>query len=74
MMTYMPNRIGVPTPEQLEAEATLTEYRDVAASRDTRVRHAHTAGVSKHRISVLSGLARSTVYDILNGDGETARP
>ena len=55
-----------------EAEELLTEYAAVVASRDARVREAIRAGVSKHRIHVLSGLGRMTVDRILGDGPETA--
>jgi hypothetical protein len=48
-----------------EAELMLTEYAAVVRSRDERVRAAVAAGVSKHRVHVLSGLGRMTVERIL---------
>lgn len=43
-----------------EAEALLTEWAQVTASRDDRIRAARDAGLSKHRIWVLTGIARTT--------------
>lgn len=43
----------------------LTEYAAVVRSRDERVRVAVAAGVSKHRVHVLSGLGRMTIDRIV---------
>jgi hypothetical protein len=48
-----------------EAELMLTEYAAVVRSRDERVRAAVAAGISKHRVHVLSGLGRMTIERIL---------
>ncbi len=48
-----------------EAERSLTEWATVSRSRDDRVRAAVVAGVSKHRVHVLTGLGRNTVDRIL---------
>lgn len=47
------------TPGQ--AEELLTEWAAVAASRDARVLAALDAGLTKHRIHVLTGISRSTI-------------
>jgi hypothetical protein len=59
-----------------EAELMLTEYAAVARSRDERVRFAVEAGVSKHRVHILSGLGRMTIERILAGpdDGPVTDP
>ena len=43
----------------------LTEWATVTRDRDNRVRAAVAAGVTKHRVSVLTGLARTTIDRIL---------
>ena len=48
-----------------EAEAMLTEWATVARDRDTRVKAALAAGLTKHRIHVLTGLGRSTIERIV---------
>lgn len=48
-----------------EAEAMLLEWRTVVRSRDERVRAAVAAGLSKHRVHVLTGIGRMTVDKIL---------
>ena len=58
------------TPE--EAEAMLTEWRTVVRSRDERVRAAVAAGLTKHRVSVLTGMGRSTIDRILASASEEA--
>lgn len=55
-----------------QAERLLIEWAAVSAGRDGRVRTAYASGVSKMRIHELSGLARSTVDQILAG--RTAGP
>jgi hypothetical protein len=50
---------------QEEAERMLTEWAAVTASRDERVRSAVTAGLSKHRVHVLTGIGRTTIDRIL---------
>jgi hypothetical protein len=51
------------TPE--EAEAMLVEWRTVVRSRNERVRAALAAGLTKHRISVVSGISRATIDRLL---------
>jgi len=51
--------------EKAAAERELTGYREVVDRRDDMVRRAHGAGVSKHRIFVLTGISRSTIDRIL---------
>jgi hypothetical protein len=51
------------TPE--EAEQLLIEWARVARDRDNRVRAAIGAGVSKLRVSQLTGIGRSTIDRIL---------
>ncbi len=51
------------TPE--EAEELLTEWVTVTRDRDTRVRAAVAAGVSKYRIHQITGIGRSTIDRIL---------
>jgi len=43
----------------------LTEWAEVTASRDERVRAAVAAGLSKHRVHVLTGIGRTTIDRIL---------
>lgn len=47
------------------AERELTQYRRTVDGRDELVRRANKAGVSKHRIHVLTGIARTTIDRIL---------
>jgi hypothetical protein len=49
-----------------DAEDDLIDYAMTVSERDPRVLRAHKAGVSKRRISALSGLARMTVGKILD--------
>lgn len=45
--------------------------RVVAAERDPLVRGAVARGISKHRVHVLTGIARTTIDDILSrGEGD----
>lgn len=48
-----------------EAERMLIEWASVTRDRDPRVRAAVAAGVSKHRVSTLTGIGRSTIDRIL---------
>jgi hypothetical protein len=48
-----------------EAEELLIEYAAMTASRNARVIAAVGAGVSKHRVYVLTGIARTTIDQIL---------
>lgn len=50
-----------------QAETSLTDWRTVFEQRDQRVRQARAAGLNINRIHHLSGIARSTIYDILDG-------
>jgi hypothetical protein len=60
------------TPE--EAEAMLAEWVAVTRSRDERVRAAVAAGVTKHRVHVITGIGRSTIDRILTpGTGSPAQ-
>lgn len=51
-----------------EAEESLTDYAATVASRDERVRAAVAVGVSKHRVHILTGIARTTIDTILASD------
>jgi len=51
------------TPE--EAERMLIEWTTVTRSRNERVRAALAAGLTKHRISVVSGISRATIDRLL---------
>ena len=55
-----------------EAEAMLVEWRTVTRSRDERVRAAVAPGISKHRVSVLTGVGRFTIDRILASANEEA--
>lgn len=48
-----------------EGEAALKHWREVFDSRDQLIRDAFVADVSINRIATLTGLARTTIYDIL---------
>jgi hypothetical protein len=51
--------------EQATSEKELTAFRATTEGRDGMVRRARTAGISKHRIHVLSGIARTTIDRIV---------
>lgn len=51
--------------ETAAAERELTQYRRTVEGRDALVRRARAAGVSKNRIHVLTGIARTTIDRIL---------
>jgi hypothetical protein len=48
-----------------EAEQMLSEWVIVTRDRDTRVRTAVAAGLSKHRVHLITGIGRSTIDRIL---------
>lgn len=48
-----------------EAEQMLSEWVMVTRDRDSRVRIAVAAGISKHRVHQLTGIGRSTIDRIL---------
>lgn len=50
-----------------DTERQLREWAAINADRDRRIRAAYHAGVTKHRIHVLSGAARMTVENIVKG-------
>ncbi|WP_327100038.1 hypothetical protein OIE68_15435 [Nocardia vinacea] len=52
------------------AEAALTDWRENYERRDSLVRQAYDAGVNVHRIHILTGIGRNTIYRIV---GETAK-
>jgi hypothetical protein len=51
--------------EKLEAERILAEWALCHADRDKVVRLAHQAGISKHRIYEVTGIARTTIDRIV---------
>jgi len=61
-----------------EAEAALADWKrriDAAnAERDRLIRAAHEAGVNIRRISLLSGVSRTTVYKVLGLDEDHGPP
>ena len=50
-----------------EAEQMLSEWAIITRERDTRVRAAVAAWLSKHRVQRITGIGRSTVDRILAG-------
>ena len=54
---------------QQEAEAALTQWaaqqREAGSTRDRLVRAALAAGITKHRIHVITGIARTTIDRII---------
>lgn len=50
-----------------DAERALIEWATVANDRDRRILAAHAAGISKNRIHVLTGIARTTIDRVLKG-------
>jgi hypothetical protein len=52
-------------PTTQEAEAALDAWRSATGQRDELVRAAHRAGVTKYRISQITGIARPTIDRIL---------
>lgn len=57
-----------------EAEKQLTEWAGYNARRDDLVRAALAAGVSKNRIHIITGIARSTIDRILQEDTVPCTP
>lgn len=51
-----------------DAERELTNYRQTVADRDAMVRRALAAGLTKHRIHVLTGMSRATIDRIPQED------
>lgn len=51
--------------DKATAERELVQYRRTVDGRDDMVRRARSAGISKHRIHVLTGIARTTIDRIL---------
>ena len=54
-------------------ERGLINYRATVEGRDDLVVHALDAGLTKHRIHVLSGISRSTIDRIIDGRDAHAR-
>ncbi|WP_225877225.1 DUF6003 family protein [Streptomyces resistomycificus] len=54
--------------EQAASEKELADFRATLEGRDDMVRRARAAGLSKNRIHVLSGIARTTIDRIINGE------
>ena len=50
-----------------EAEHMLREWAIITRDRDSRVRNAIAAGLSKHRVHRITGIGRSTIDRILAG-------
>lgn len=79
MVTAFPNRLTVACAAcsmcymsddgKTAAERELVQYRHTVESRGSMVRRARVAGVSKNRIHVLSGIARTTIDRILKEEG-----
>jgi transcriptional regulator of acetoin/glycerol metabolism len=61
-----------------EAEAALADWKrrieSANAERDSLIRAAHEAGVNIRRISLLSGVSRTTVYKVLDLDEDHGPP
>lgn len=51
--------------DRAAVERELMQYRRTVDGRDDMVRRARGAGISKHRIHVLTGIARTTIDRIL---------
>ena len=60
----------VPTIE--EAEAALDAWRSAVGQRDELVRAAHRTGVTKYRISQITGITRPTIDRILKAPSATS--
>lgn len=58
--------IGCMTDVQREElEAKLTQWAENNAARDDLIRSAVAAGITKHRVHVLTGIARTTIDTIV---------
>lgn len=57
--------------EKEAAERGLRAFRQAMDGRDTLVRQAVQAGISKHRIHQLTGIARTTIDRILTSSEES---
>lgn len=63
--------------QQTQVERELTLYRQTLDGRDDMIRRALAAGITKNRIHVLTGIARTTIDRVVNskespvGDGST---
>jgi hypothetical protein len=60
------------TPGQIED--ALADYAAIVAGRDELILAALAAGLTKHRIHLLSGIARTTIDKIIAGNGRARRP
>jgi hypothetical protein len=67
----MTNREAQVTALEQALARWAAERKSLAETRDPLVRSALKAGISKHRIHVLSGIARTTIDDILGGNAGT---
>lgn len=54
-----------------QAEAALAGYAETLSGRDALVLAALGAGLTKNRVHVLSGIARTTIDKIIAGNGGT---
>lgn len=57
---------------ETEAREALTRWSEAHSQRDSLFRAAYTAGISKYEIHQLTGVARTTIDRILEGDTVTA--
>lgn len=55
--------------EQQAAEIALTDWAEQNGRRDDLVRQAIRLGVSKHRIHVITGIARTTIDRVMESGG-----
>lgn len=62
------------TPNAEAAEKQLRDWARNNAERDQLVKAARAAGVSKNRIHTLTGISRSTIDRILDGDTRDPLP
>lgn len=52
-----------------EMESALIRWAETVAARDELIRSAVAAGITKHRVHVLTGIARTTVDRIVGNTG-----
>jgi len=56
--------------DQQEAESMLTAWATARQDRDTMIRQALAAGLTKHRIHLLTGISRTTIDRIITNTNQ----
>ena len=57
-----------------ELQRWAADHQAIVSARDPLIRRAHEAGLTKHRIHVLTGIARTTIDSILIKGEDEATP